>query len=175
MTSQAHNLSAMPRTETLGDYIRRVRVERGLPAIRLARPCGLSKQYLSDIEHNRRGQVLEARTAARLAAALDVPVSEIAALADDLTDSEQEAFATYHRVLRSNSRALTVLTLMQSLRKSVDSLKLALERGESARLTAQQIETTVESLDDALQYTSRQVVRRLGDGNAGLVTPKRRS
>ena len=163
------------RTETLGMYIRRVREERGMTATRLARCCGLSRSYLSDLEHDRRGQVLDAKTAARLAAALDVPSGELAACVDDLTSTEQEAFATYHRVLRSNARAMTVLTLLQALRKHVTSLKEAANRGEVMRQLVEGIETTVESLDDTLQYTSRQVGRRLGDGAGGMSMPKRRS
>lgn len=179
MTSQAQSVSQdvsmSQRVETLGGYIRRVREARGMTATRLARCCGLSRQYLSDLEHDRRGQVLEARTAARLAAALDVPSSEIATLVDDLTSSEQEAFATYHRVLRSNARALMVLTLLQALRKHVTSLKEASKRGEVRAQLVEALETTVESLDDTLQYTSRQVGRRLGEGAGGMSTPKRRA
>jgi transcriptional regulator with XRE-family HTH domain len=63
--------------ETLGEHVRRLRVEQAMTLRALARRVGVSAPFLSDLEHDRR-RPSEA-TLKLIANALDAPLSKLAA------------------------------------------------------------------------------------------------
>lgn len=68
--------------EALGRAVRELRVERGLTQVELAQAADLNVTWLSHIEAGRPNPAWG--TVARIAAALDVPVSELALRAERL-------------------------------------------------------------------------------------------
>ena len=103
-------------------------------------------------------------TAAKLAAALDIPIVEIEARLYKLSDKEQRSFADYHRVLRSNIRAQQALDNVLRLRGLAVEIRAAVHgcsgkdpnlRQRSAKeglKLVQELEITVKLLDTALSY-----------------------
>jgi transcriptional regulator with XRE-family HTH domain len=82
-------LQLPPEVETLGDAIRWVRTQRRMTLRALARACGLSAPFLSDMEHNRRStDKLPA-----IAAALDVEVDMLEKMSGRLTRDMREWIA----------------------------------------------------------------------------------
>ncbi len=140
-------------SEKLGDYIRRVRLAKKFSITKLAEMVSMSKQYLCDLEHGRRGERMEQHTVSRLAAALDIPAFEIAdRLEKKLSDKELRKFADYHRVLRSNLRAQAALRQVSELREAAVRIRIALRTGKDSAKALQHLETTIEALDSTLAY-----------------------
>jgi transcriptional regulator with XRE-family HTH domain len=73
-----------PRDKSLGLAVRKLREARGLSQEELARASGLHPTYISGIERGLRNPTWH--SVARLCRALDVKISELAALAEELPD-----------------------------------------------------------------------------------------
>lgn len=142
--------------EQLGDYIKRLRKERGLTIVAFAERTKLSKQYICDLEHNRRGRKLDGLTAAKIAAVLDVPTSDVVDKVRKVTSKEARNYADYHRILRSRVRATAALTDISELRNGLAMLRIALKTYQHTPKEAykllQKLENITESLDSTLSY-----------------------
>jgi transcriptional regulator with XRE-family HTH domain len=138
--------------EKLGDFVRRIRLERKYQITFVAKACGVSQQYVCDVEHGRRGQKMEASLAARLAACLDVPVHDIISRLDKLSEKEMQAYSAYYRVLRSSVRATRVFNLMRTLKDHAARVRIARMSGREADKALQAFEITLNELDKTLTY-----------------------
>ena len=142
--------------ERLGDFIRRKRIERKLSVVQFAEATKLSKQYISDLEHNRRGRKIDGLTASKIAAALDVPVSTLTDKVRKVTDKEARHYEAYQRVLRSTERARQAFGQIAEQRRLAAELRIALRLGTTAQKDSlkllQQLENTTESLARTLSY-----------------------
>lgn len=137
-------------------------MDRGLSIVTVAKACGISKQYLCDIEHGRRTVRIASHTIARLAACLEIPVSDLIARAERLTRTERRAYSDYHRVLRSNTRAEAALEHMNVLKELASNLRIGVVTGKSLpdmRKLVQVLETTISKLDSTLAYRSPRPAR----------------
>jgi transcriptional regulator with XRE-family HTH domain len=74
----------MEPQEALGEAIRRLRLERGLTQRQLADAADVNETWISHIEAGRTNPAWG--TVTRLAAALDLTVSQLAAVAEGLAD-----------------------------------------------------------------------------------------
>jgi transcriptional regulator with XRE-family HTH domain len=74
--------SFSPTNEALGAALRRLRLERGLTQKQLSAGSGLNTSYLSDIERGRRNPTWV--SLGRICTALDVRMSDLARLAEEL-------------------------------------------------------------------------------------------
>jgi transcriptional regulator with XRE-family HTH domain len=75
-----------PSNRALGAAVKRLRVERGLKQAELSAASSLNTSYLSDIERGQRNPTWA--SLGKICAALEVRVSELARLAEDLDAGE---------------------------------------------------------------------------------------
>ena len=161
--------------EPLGSFLRRIRLERGMSAVDVARSCHLSKQYYCDIEHGRKGQKLDMREVARLATCLEIPIEEITSRVDRLTNKEARQYSEYHRVLRSNTRAEQALGHVQALRTIAQELELGFRTRKDVSKALQRLERTIGLLDTTLAYRNPRPKRWAGEGDDYKLAPGRRT
>lgn len=141
--------------ESLAEFFANKRREAKLKMAEVAKACGISRSFLCDVEHGRRGLTLT--TAIRIAACLDVSPDEVVSRLDESKDAAD--YNVYVRVLRSNERASQVARHMKLAAMHIETLKQALKSQKTSLKVVQELETTLEMLNDVLAYKNERPKR----------------
>lgn len=139
----------------LGALIKARRHEKGYSLSELSDMTGLSRSYIGEIETGKKGFNLPMHTVAMLAQALDLAPSTISSKMEVHTAIDARKYGEHYRVLRSNVRAGRIAQLLGRLKADIEHAKSALMLGKDASKYLQDIERTVNAVDNTLAYRGK--------------------